>query len=193
MMHARTLKIQIIADIPDVNAEWDAIPMLDRQTLALAKSLKESTVLPNLERYARQLASQADRAIKLFLQLRDQRRPPTEPVVEPNEPEVMAEHYKTEPCQPPSDPCAQSSPVISVRKQPNEPKPLATPLGPASYTGNQPPPISADPPRQDATADVRYSFRSSALPHRLLAARRRLRNRPADGASSPSRKCPPSP
>ena len=80
MMHARTLKIQIIADFPNVNAEWDAIPMLDRQTLALAKSLKESTVLPNLERYARQLASQADRAIKLFMQLRDQRLPPTEPI-----------------------------------------------------------------------------------------------------------------
>ncbi len=111
MMHARTLKIQILADFPEVNLEWDPIPMLDRQTLALAKSLKESTVLPNLERYARQLAAQSDRAIKLFMQLRDQRLPPAEPIVEPNEPEVMAEHYTTEPDDPPGI------------GQPNEPEP----------------------------------------------------------------------
>ena len=46
MMHARTLKLQMLADLPDVNAEWDSIPMLDRHTLAFAKSLKESTALP---------------------------------------------------------------------------------------------------------------------------------------------------
>ena len=76
--HARTLKIQILTDFPDINAEWDAIPMLDRQTLALAKSLKESTVLPNLERYARQLAAQSDGAIKLFLEFANSAsRPPS--------------------------------------------------------------------------------------------------------------------
>ena len=92
MMHARTLKIQILADFSEVNGEWDSIPMLDRHTLAFAKSLKESTALTNLERYARQLAAQAERAIKLFMELRAQRLPPVEPIEEPNEPEVMAEH-----------------------------------------------------------------------------------------------------
>ncbi len=171
MMHARTLKIQILADFPEVNLEWDPIPMLDRQTLALAKSLKESTVLPNLERYARQLAAQSDRAIKLFMQLRDQRLPPAEPIVEPNEPEVMAEHYKTEP----SEPALTTDHRPPATAQPNEPKPAAEPAAPlttghrplttaqatdhrppspASYTGSQPPPITADSPRQDATADV---------------------------------------
>ncbi len=140
MMHARTLKIQILADFPEVNLEWDPIPMLDRQTLALAKSLKESTVLPNLERYARQLAAQSDRAIKLFMQLRDQRLPPTEPIVEPNEPEVMAEHYTSQPSETaqPNEP--ENEPAAALT---TDHRPLATSqaltTGHRPLTTNQPP------------------------------------------------------
>ena len=168
MMHARTLKLQIINDLPEIDADWDALPMIDRQTLALAKSLKDSTVLPNLERYARQLGAQADRAIKLFMQLRAQTLPPTEPVEEPNEPKVMAEHYISRPAEPaqPNEPETEraAAPATEAAALTTDHRPLTTevalttdrPLttGPASYTGNQPPPITADPPRQDATPDV---------------------------------------
>ena len=133
MMHARTLKLQIINDLPEIDADWDALPMIDRQTLALAKSLKDSTVLPNLERYARQLAAQSDRAIKLFMQLRAQTLPPTEPVMEPNEPEVMAEHYTSRPTDPPeagipNEPKTEPAAALTTdhrpltTAQPNEPK-----------------------------------------------------------------------
>jgi hypothetical protein len=163
MMHARTLKIQILADFPDVSAEWNPIPMLDRHTLAFAKSLKESTALPTLERYARQLAAQAERSIKLFMQLRAQRLPPAEPIVEPNEPEVMSDHYKTEPCEPLGTTQPNESESEAVAPLTTDHRPLTTtqplttghrPPSPASYTGRQPPPITADLPRQDATADV---------------------------------------
>ena len=130
MMHARTLKMQIIADMEETNAEWDGIPLLDRQALALAKSLKDSNVLPNLERYARQLAAQSDRAIKLFMQLRAQTLPPTEPVVEPNEPKVMAEHYTSRPAEPAQPNAPESEPAAApttdaaalTTAQPNEPE-----------------------------------------------------------------------
>ena len=143
IMHARTLKMQIIADMEETNAEWDGIPLLDRQALALAKSLKDSNVLPNLERYARQLAAQSDRAIKLFMQLRAQTLPPTEPVVEPNEPEVMAEHYTSRPSE-----CAE--PNEPKDEKPNEPetepaaalttdhRPLTTPEAAALTTDHRP-------------------------------------------------------
>jgi hypothetical protein len=61
------------------------------------------------------------------MQLRGQGLPPTEPIVEPNEPEVMAEHYTTEPGGPPGT------------TQPNEPEPVAGPEVTAPVNGNTTP------------------------------------------------------
>lgn len=123
MMHARTLRLQMVSDASEVDARWDPITLIDRQTLAFAKSLENGKVLPTLERYMRQLSTQSERAIKLFLKLRDHILPPPAPVQfdpspepappetpEPNEPETL----------PPDAPETPDSPSQN-RDRPNAP------------------------------------------------------------------------
>jgi hypothetical protein len=100
MMHARTLSLQMMADYDELNGEWDSVTMLDRQTLAFAQSLAKSNVLPTLERYIRQLTTQADRAIRMFEHLRSERRPALGDIPLPNEPMPIAQHYSAEPFEP---------------------------------------------------------------------------------------------
>ena len=70
------LGLQIALDKDAVNSEWQCPSDHDRRVLALANSIKDGNTIPLLQRYARSLATQSERAIKLLLELRKQRLPP---------------------------------------------------------------------------------------------------------------------
>lgn len=102
-----TLGLQMSLDHEKVCQEWHNPPEHDRRALAFAESIKHARSIPLLQRYSRSLASQAERAIKLLTELRQQRLPPPPDAIAPeeadpderNEPNPTIEHLDPAPRQ----------------------------------------------------------------------------------------------
>ena len=98
------LGLQVALDKDKVNMEWLTPSEFDRRALALVASVKDSNALSLLHRYCGSLANQAERAIKLLLELKKQRLPPavvpsvSEPEAElRKEPSPTNEHSEAQP------------------------------------------------------------------------------------------------
>ncbi len=102
--------LQVAQDTEKVDREWKSLGDHDRRALAYAAALKDSSTLPNLQRYARSLALQSEKGIRMLLELRKQRLPPAfEPDPETskspqrNEPSPAFEHPESLPESPQND------------------------------------------------------------------------------------------
>jgi hypothetical protein len=82
-MESSTLAMQIVVDKDFVDTTWAAPTEHDRQALGLAASVKDGNTIPLLQRYARTLSTQAERAIKTLTDLQEQRIPPAPNAAEP--------------------------------------------------------------------------------------------------------------
>lgn len=80
-----TIGMQMSQDAANVDRDWKSIGEQDRRALAYAASLKENNIISNLQRYARSLALQAERATNLLLELKQHRLPPAGPDLNPVE------------------------------------------------------------------------------------------------------------
>ena len=96
---ASLIGLQVAMDREKVGMEWTAPTELDRRSLALVESLKESNAISLLQRYERSLSNQAERATKMLMELKKHRLPPAlvpgpaEPSNSlPNEPEPDSGH-----------------------------------------------------------------------------------------------------
>ena len=79
VLHDISVAIQVTEDMSDVDVCYPGLDHLGRESLAYRHSLAQSNLLPNLERYIRQLGSQAARALKEFRMLRNDSLPPGQP------------------------------------------------------------------------------------------------------------------
>jgi hypothetical protein len=86
MQQASALGMQMAIDQNAVDSAWAAPSDNDRRVLALTASLKDTNVIPLLQRYARSLATQAERAAKQLIELQKLRIPPA-----PVAPELTAD------------------------------------------------------------------------------------------------------
>ena len=73
---ASAMKLQIVKDRDIVDAEWSGASEHERRVLALAASIKDGNTIVLLQRYARTLSTQAERAMKTLADLQKQRIPP---------------------------------------------------------------------------------------------------------------------
>ena len=80
--------LQAIQDAEKTDRAWKTLGEHERQALALRSSLDQSTTIPNVQRYGRSLALQAERAMKLLMELKKQPLPPELR----NEPSPIPEH-----------------------------------------------------------------------------------------------------
>ena len=76
MNETSVIGLQVAFDRDKVNMEWLTPNPQDREALATVECLKESKALDLFQRYSRSLASQAERAVKLLLELKKLRLPP---------------------------------------------------------------------------------------------------------------------
>jgi hypothetical protein len=107
-----TLGLQAAQDAEQVGRAWKSLGQHDCQALALTASLKAGSTIPNLQRYSRSLALQADRAMKMLMELKKQRLPPAgQPGQEDTESEKRNE---PSPISGHPDPLPES-PVIAVQ------------------------------------------------------------------------------
>ena len=93
------LGMQMSLDEEIVKTEWLAPSEHDRRVVSLTNSLKDSNTITLLQRYARTLSTQAERSIKLLLELKKLRLPPAQELARLeahpellNEPNPAAEH-----------------------------------------------------------------------------------------------------
>ncbi len=99
--------LQVAQDTEKVDREWKSLGDHDRRALAYASALNAGTTLPNLQRYARSLSLQAEKAIKMLLELKQLRLPPADeseqddakPKIR-NEPSPTFEHLESMPKSP---------------------------------------------------------------------------------------------
>ena len=121
-------KVQAIDDAESVDAKWNDVEPHFRQALGFDSAVRKSNAIPNLQRYQRGLALQADRAVKLLQQLQklplppaeEPGREPVEPLVR-NEPTPISEHTVCAsvpdpapvPTEPPVPACGLSTSVSS--------------------------------------------------------------------------------
>lgn len=98
VVEADTIHLQMAADNNDVEAEWSNVDDHHRKALAIAAHLENSKTIPLMQRYARTLSYQADRALNTLMKLRKQPLPtldePAE-TTEQNEPSPTSEHPET--------------------------------------------------------------------------------------------------
>ena len=85
---AALIGLQVSMDKEKIDMEWTAPSELDRRSLALVESLKESNTIALLQRYSRALANQSERAAKMLLELKKHRLPPA---LTPTRPEAEAQ------------------------------------------------------------------------------------------------------
>ncbi len=128
MMQAATLHVQMVRDFQELAGEWDSIPPLERQTMAITSCLQDGPALLLLERYTRMYANLADRALNQIMKLRKERLLPDAPVNLPSEPEPEL----------PNEPESEESPTVppTTNHQPavtTDHRPLTTsrPPGPS--------------------------------------------------------------
>jgi hypothetical protein len=76
MQQSAALSMQIARDKNVVDSEWSAPTDTDREVIALENSSKDSKTIVLLQRYARTLSGQAERAIKQLTDLQKLRIPP---------------------------------------------------------------------------------------------------------------------
>jgi hypothetical protein len=76
IQQASALKLQMTKDKDIVDSEWAGATEHERRVLALSASTKDGNTIVLLQRYARTLSTQAERAIKQLLDLQKLRLPP---------------------------------------------------------------------------------------------------------------------
>jgi hypothetical protein len=104
-----TLALQMIQDSCNVARDWKSLGEQDRRTLAFTASIKDNNTIPNLQRYNRSLALQAERAMKMLMELKGQRLPPAEePADDPADQPVNSTERKE-----PSPISAHPSPITA--------------------------------------------------------------------------------
>ena len=128
-----TVGLQLVQDAERIDRIWKSLGETDRRTLALTASLKDSNTIPNLQRYARSLALQAERDIKLLMALKIQPLPPAEePAQKPSqEPLESAERNEPSPISGHPGPIPNSRAACTIHAYaitPAAPRILATPL-----------------------------------------------------------------
>jgi hypothetical protein len=109
MQQSAALSMQIARDKNVVDSEWSAPTDNDREVIALENSSKDSKTIVLLQRYARTLSGQAERAIKQLIELQRLRIPPPPAPTQlttdhcplatalPNDPNPEIEHCESEP------------------------------------------------------------------------------------------------
>ncbi len=124
--------LKIVDDAELIDSTWDEISKMCRRSLAYSATFNSGKVIGNLQRYARSLALQIERSIKLLMELKALPLPPapTEPADQPaepterNEPNPISEH----PAAAPEPAPATTSGCVAPPAAPQTSSPVEAPL-----------------------------------------------------------------
>jgi hypothetical protein len=126
MMQAATLHVQMVRDFQELAGEWDSIPPLERQAMAITSCLQDGPALLLLERYTRMYANLADRALNQIMKLRKERLLPDAPVDPLDEPEPKLPNEPESDASPSAPLTTDHRPLTTNRALITDHRPLTT-------------------------------------------------------------------